>query len=104
MAAARGAGRRASRKQEQGGARDERDVEAGDRERVVDARAAEVREQGGRELPALADQEPLEERARHGREVPGLMTAWIASRVRSHQGSGDGWQTFQIARGRAVAK
>ena len=84
------------------GARDQRDVEAGDRQHVIDARAAEVLEQGGRELPPLADQEPLEERARDRRRCR-PMTAWIQRRVRSHHGSGTGGRPSRSV-ARAVAK
>ena len=88
--------------EEEGRAGHQCDVEAGDREYVVDARAAEVRQQGRRQLATLPDEEPLEQRAGHGRQLAS-MTAWIQKRVRSHQGTGTGVRRSRLA-GRAVAR
>src|SRR5262249_45442256 len=56
-----GSGKAHQPEEEKGRPRDERDVEAGDRQHVIDARAAEVRQQGWRQLPALSDKKALEQ-------------------------------------------
>ena len=99
QAGGEGRGEAREPEQEKGRARDQRDVEAGDGEHVVDARAAEVRQQGGRELTALADEETLEERARHGRQV-GLDDGMDPEPGPEPPGQGGGRQALHARRAR----